>query len=150
MGFPLRVSARLSWLIWVHRDNKRVYDRVGRKVDVCEYNIHASAATAAVSEWYRVVVTDEILCAVLTGCCLSHFVSSPSSLMMVRYSASWKLSIRVFVFVRLSCTEAQSVFVLSFPNSRLLYSPLESSSMEDLEWHLPRFACVASHFLTIH
>ena len=68
--------------------------------------------------------------------------------MMVRYSASWKLSIRVFTIVRLSCTDAQSVFVLSFPNSALLYTRLESSSMEELEWHLPQFACVTSHFLT--
>ena len=82
------MSARHDWLIWFHRDNKGVCDRVGWKVVVSEYKNFASAATAAVLEWSKVVVTDEILCVVLTPCYLSHFVSGPSSLMMARYSAS--------------------------------------------------------------
>ena len=83
-----KVSARLDWLIWFHRDNKSVFDRVGGKDGVSEYKRYASAATAAVLEWSKVVVTDKILHVVLTSCCLGHFMSGPSSLMMVRYSAS--------------------------------------------------------------
>ena len=73
MGFPLvrrRVSARLDWLIWFRRDNKRIFDTVEGKFDVSEYKSYASAATAAVLERCKMVVTDEILCAVSVNSCL--------------------------------------------------------------------------------